>query len=119
MLRILDRLKPCAVIVEEAAEIIEGQLISVLPPTIQHLVMLGDQEQLTPRVNCYELTKNKKHLDCSMFERLIRNKMNFTQLGQQCRMRNEIADLLRSLDIYKDLKTNEEVGRSFQIVILT
>jgi hypothetical protein len=118
MLPILDRLKPSAVIVEEAAEIIEGQLISVLPPTIQHLVMLGDQEQLTPRINCYELTKNNKHLDCSMFERLIRNKMNFTQLGQQCRMQNEIADLLRSLDIYKDLKTNEEVGGNFQIVIL-
>ena len=109
-MRILDQLKPCAVIVEEAAEIIEGQLVSVLPPSIQHLVMLGDQEQLKPRINCYQL--KKKHLDCSMFERLINNKMNFTQLGQQCRMRDDIADLLRSLNIYEDLKTNSEVRKA-------
>ena len=103
----IDQLTPCAVIVEEAAEIIEGQLVSVLPPSIQHLVMLGDQEQLKPRVNCYQL--KKKRLDCSMFERLINNKMSFTQLGQQCRMRDEIADLLRELKIYDVLKTNTEV----------
>ena len=108
MLQILDQLKPCAVIVEEAAEIIEGQLISVLPPSIQHLVMLGDHQQLKPCLNCYKL--KDKNLDCSMFERLINNRMHFTQLGQQCRMRDEIADLLRSLDIYKNLKTNHEVG---------
>ena len=95
-------------IVEEAAEIIEGQLVSVLPPSIQHLVMLGDHEQLKPGINCHKL--KKKNLDCSMFERLINNKMNFTQLGKQCRMRDDIADLLRELKIYKDLKTNEEVS---------
>ncbi|CAB4013639.1 Hypothetical predicted protein, partial [Paramuricea clavata] len=34
--------------------------------------------------------------------------MPFEQLGRQCRMRDDIADLLRSLSIYKDLKTNKE-----------
>ncbi|CAB4043683.1 Hypothetical predicted protein, partial [Paramuricea clavata] len=106
MLTILDHLKPCAVIVEEAAEIIEGQLISVLPPSIEHLVMLGDQKQLQPRVNCYKLTQ--KNLNCSMFERLINNDMPFKQLGKQCRMQDDIADLLRSLEIYPGLKTNKE-----------
>ena len=104
-------------IVEEAAEIIEGQLISVLPPTIQHLVMLGDQEQLRPRVDCYKLA-TEKNLDCSMFERLLNNKMPFEQLGQQCRMRDDIADVLRSLNIYKDLKTNNEVGPIFLQILL-
>ena len=113
MLQILDQLKPCAVIVEEAAEIIEGQLISVLPPSIQHLVMLGDHQQLQPRVTCHKL--KDKHLDCSMFERLINNEMQFTQLGRQCRMRDDIANLLRSLNIYKDLTTNDEVGHIFLI----
>jgi hypothetical protein len=116
MVTILDQLKPCAVIVEEAAEIIEGQLISVLPPTIQHLVMLGDQEQLQPRVNCYKLTQ--KHLDCSMFERLINNKMPFKQLGKQCRMRDDIAELLRSLNIYEALETNKEVGLTHSFIKL-
>ena len=107
MLRILDKLEPRAVIVEEAAEIIEGQLVSVIPPTTQHLVMLGDQKQLQPRLNCYEL--KSKYLDCSMFERLINNKMSFQQLGRQCRMRDDIAQLLRSLNIYEHLETNDEV----------
>ena len=108
---LLDQLKPSAVIIDEAAEIIEGQLISVLPPTIKHLVMLGDHMQLKPRLNVYKL--KDKYLHCSMFERLINNKMNFTQLGQQCRMRDDIADLLRSLNIYKNLKTNlEKTGRN-------
>ncbi|XP_028399879.1 NFX1-type zinc finger-containing protein 1-like isoform X2 [Dendronephthya gigantea] len=105
-LHLLDQLKPCAVIVEEAAEIIEGQLLAVLPPTIQHLVMLGDQKQLKPRLNCYQL--KKRNLDCSMFERLINYKLDYQMLDKQCRMRDDIADLLRSLNIYKDLKTNEK-----------
>ena len=98
-------------IVEEAAEIIEGQLISVLPPSIEHLVMLGDHMQLKPRLNVYKL--RKKYLHCSMFERLINNKMNFTQLGQQCRMHHDIAALLRSLKIYPFFETNREVGHIF------
>ena len=105
----LGKIKPCAVIVEEAAEILEGQLISVLPPTAKHLVMLGDQKQLKPYVSCYEL-KRFKNLDCSMFERLINNELDYQQLGRQCRMRDDIAQLLRELNIYKDLKTNEEVS---------
>ena len=77
--------------------------------------MLGDQEQLKPYVNCYELTK--KNLDCSMFERLINNKMPYQQLGKQCRMHDHIAKLLRSLEIYDDLQTNYAV--SIHLTILT
>ena len=104
----LDQIKPCAVIVEEAAEILEGQLIAVLPPSVKHLVMLGDQKQLKPSVSCYELKRDKK-LDCSMFERLINNGLDYKQLGKQCRMRADIAQLLGKLEIYDDLRTNEEV----------
>ena len=45
-----------------------------------------------------------------MFERLINNELDYQQLGRQCRMRDDIAQLLRELNIYKDLKTNEEVS---------
>ncbi|XP_046846746.1 NFX1-type zinc finger-containing protein 1-like [Xenia sp. Carnegie-2017] len=92
---LLEKLKPCAVIVEEAAAIMEGQLVSILPKSLKHLVMIGDHYQLKPRVNCYKLLK--KNLDCSMFERLINNKFPFVQLKQQCRMRDDIADLLREI----------------------
>lgn len=94
-------------IVEEAAEIIEGQLVSILPKSLKHLVMIGDHYQLKPRVNCYKLLK--KNLDCSMFERLINNKFPFVQLKQQCRMRDDIVDLLREIKIYDNLETKKEV----------
>lgn len=94
-------------IVEEAAEILEGQLVAVIPPSVQHLIMIGDHKQLKPLVNFHRLKKH--NLDLSMFERLINCNLPYKQLEFQCRMRDEFADLLRLLNIYKDLKTNEEV----------
>ena len=45
-----------------------------------------------------------------MFERLINNNLAHQQLERQFRMRDEIAELLRQLKIYKDLKTDSEVN---------
>lgn len=100
--------KPSVMIVEEAAEILEGQLVAVIPPSLQHLIMIGDHKQLRPVVHFHRL-KKRNHLDLSMFERLVNCKLPFTQLKQQCRMRDEFADLLRKLKIYDELKTNHEV----------
>ena len=71
--------------------------------------MLGDQEQLKPSVTCYEL-KRYKNLDCSMFERLINNNLDHQQFGKQFRMKDDIAQLLRELGIYKVLETDLEVN---------
>ena len=95
-------------IVEEAAEILEGQLVAVIPPSVQHLIMIGDHKQLKPLVHFYRLRKHH-HLDLSMFERLVNCDLPYKQLKFQCRMRNEFADLLRRLQIYEELKTNEKV----------
>lgn len=95
-------------IVEEAAEILEGQLVAVIPPSVQHLIMIGDHKQLRPVVHYHRLKKHH-NLDLSMFERLINCKVPYKQLGFQCRMRDEIVDLLRELKIYSSLKTNHEV----------
>ena len=94
-------------IVEEAAEILEGQLVAVIPPSVQHLIMIGDHKQLRPLVNFHRLKKH--HLDLSMFERLIKCNLLYKQLKFQSRMRDEFADLLRLLKIYEELKTNKEV----------
>ena len=56
-------------IVEEAAEILEAQLVAVIPPSVQHLIMIGDHRQLGPVVHFNRLRKH--HLDLSLFERLI------------------------------------------------
>ena len=110
-------IKPSVMIVEEAAEILEGQLVAVIPPSVQHLIMIGDHKQLRPTVHFQKL-KRRHHFDLSMFERLINCQLPYKQLGFQCRMRDEFVDLLRQLNIYPDLKTNEEVINSFQKLFL-
>ena len=100
-------IKPSVMIVEEAAEILEAQLVAVIPPSVQHLIMIGDHKQLKPVVHFNRLKKH--HLDLSLFERLINCKLPYIQLGFQCRMRDEIVDLLRELKIYDNLQTKDEV----------
>ena len=101
-------------IVEEAAEILEGQLVAVIPPSVQHLIMIGDHKQLSPVVHFHRLKKHH-HLDVSMFERLFNCRVPHRQLGFQCRMRDEIVNLLRELNIYTDLRTNHEVMSMIRI----
>ena len=101
-------IKPAVMIVEEAAEILEGHLVAVIPPSVQHLIMIGDHKQLRPVVHFCRLRKDH-NLDLSMFERLFNCRVPHRQLGFQCRMRDEIVDLLRELKIYSSLKTNHEV----------
>ena len=95
-------------IVEEAAEILEGQLVAVIPPSVQHLIMIGDHKQLKPMVHYHRLKKHH-HLDLSMFERLWNCGLPGKQLAFQCRMRDEFVHLLRELKIYSDLKTHKQV----------
>ena len=56
-LDVLKKLRPSIIFVEEDFEILEPQLLVVLELTIQHLIMIGDQYQLSSRVACYELER--------------------------------------------------------------
>lgn len=99
-------------IVEEAAEILEGQLVAVIPSSVQHLIMIGDHKQLKPVVY-FQRLKKRHHLDLSMFERLVNCNLPYIQLGYQSRMRDEFVDLIRDLKIYSELKTHSEVNGTF------
>lgn len=107
-----DRVAPKTIIVEEAAEIMESQLLAVLPSSARHLIMIGDHKQLRPQVQC-DLLRRRHRLDVSMFERLItgsgEHRLPYAQLGYQCRMREEFVQLIR--DIYPELETNKQVHR--------
>src|SRR3954454_3248715 len=52
---LMRQLRPRVLIVEEAAEMTEGQLLACLLPTLQHVLLFGDHKQLQPSVECYEL----------------------------------------------------------------
>ena len=96
-------MQPKIVLVEEAAEILESQLLVALTPSLKHLVMIGDHHQLPPQVGTYEL-KKKYHFDTSMMQRLVESRLPFVQLTMQNRMRPDIAELLR--DIYPNLENS-------------
>ncbi|KAM4688986.1 NFX1-type zinc finger-containing protein 1-like [Discoglossus pictus] len=104
---ILQNVRPRIVVVEEAAEVLEAHIITSLSPSCQHLILIGDHQQLRPTTMVYELAK-KFNLEVSMFERLIRMEMPYVRLDYQHRMRPEIAQLLTP-HIYDKLENHESV----------
>jgi len=57
-------------IVEEAAEVLEAHIVTSMPETTQHLILIGDHQQLKPSPTVYDLAV-KYQLDMSLFERLV------------------------------------------------
>jgi len=105
--QLLQRVKPRIVIVEEAAEVFEAHIVTSLTSSCEHLILIGDHQQLRPNPAVYELAKNF-HLDVSLFERLVSNKLPCNRLAIQHRMRPEIAELIVP-HIYKDLQNADSV----------
>ena len=104
---ILHLIKPKIVIIEEAAEVLESHIISCLTANTQHLILIGDHQQLRPKPNVYELA-TKYNLDISLFERLVRNNFPRVTLEIQHRMRPEIAQLVHP-QIYPVLENHSSV----------
>ena len=104
--RLLERLRPAIVLVEEAAEVLEPQLMATLVESVQHLILIGDHMQLRPPVETNSL-RRRYHFDISTMERLIKSGLAHSTLRQQGRMRPEVAELL--LDIYPRLTSNRRV----------
>ena len=48
--RLLNQLKAAVVFVEEAAEVLESNLLATLTPHVKHMVLIGDHKQLKPSV---------------------------------------------------------------------
>ncbi|NXD26029.1 ZNFX1 protein, partial [Spelaeornis formosus] len=105
--RILQYVEPRIVIVEEAAEVLEAHTITTLSKDCQHLILIGDHQQLQPSANVYDLAKNF-NLEVSLFERLIKVDFPFVCLKYQHRMRPEIAQLT-SPHIYQKLENHPSV----------
>lgn len=101
--RLVSQIRPEVILVEEAAEVLEPQLLPLMGNWVKHLIMIGDHKQLRPAVENYALCKNF-HLDVSLMERLINNELSYSALNLQNRMRPEFAALL--LDIYPNLQSN-------------
>ena len=106
--RILQRIRPKIVLVEEAAEVLEAHIITSLTKGCQHLILIGDHQQLRPQPEVYELAKRYK-LDVSLFERMVKVGIQCERLSVQHRMRPEIAALMKH--VYYDLENHESVEK--------
>ncbi|KAH9330189.1 hypothetical protein KI387_002297 [Taxus chinensis] len=108
-INVLKVLRPSIVFVEEASEVLEPQLLAVLEPSMQHLILIGDHCQLSPHVACYELERCHD-FSVSMFERLAEhNKFPFQSLSVQSRMREEFLPMI--LPIYPHVRSNTKLVR--------
>ena len=104
--KILQRISPKIVLVEEAAEVLEAHIITSLTKGCQHLILIGDHQQLRPNPAVYELAK-KYNLDVSLFERMVTVGIPCERLSVQHRMRPEIAAVMKH--IYDNLENHESV----------
>eukprot|EP00474_Spongospora_subterranea_P006170 CRZ06628.1 hypothetical protein [Spongospora subterranea] len=98
-------------IIEEAAEILEANVIAALNHNVRKIIMIGDHKQLRPKVSDYRLTVesgNGFDLNRSTFERLILENYKFTSLQTQHRMRPQISKMVREL-CYENLADGDVV----------
>ena len=112
---LLHALGPRVVVVEEAAEVMEAHILAALSARTQHLMLIGDHQQLRPKTNVYSLSVESRKgldLDISLFERLAAapepRPVPVVTLSTQRRMRPSIAELIRRT-IYPDLRDADSV----------
>ncbi|GFN92405.1 nfx1-type Zinc finger-containing protein 1-like [Plakobranchus ocellatus] len=95
------------IVVEEAAEVLEAHIVTALNKECEHLILIGDHQQLRPSPVVYELAKDFG-LEISLFERLVKNNFPHVVLQEQHRMRPEISMIMRH--IYPNLKDHSVVS---------
>ncbi|CAG0913264.1 unnamed protein product [Notodromas monacha] len=104
---VVQNMNAKVLVIEEAAEVLESHVVCCLSTHCEHLIQIGDQQQLRPSTTVYKLAKNYG-LDVSLFERMVKNGVPYERLRQQHRMRPEISNLIKQ-NIYEDLQDHESV----------
>jgi helicase required for RNAi-mediated heterochromatin assembly 1 len=105
---LLAGLRPRICIVEEAVEILKVPVTAACFPSLEHLVLVGDHQQLCQHTQVRAFEDAPYYLNLSLFEHLVWNNVAFDALTRQRRMIPEICRLL--YPIYKDtLKDHKSV----------
>ncbi|KAL5042678.1 hypothetical protein BDW71DRAFT_200334 [Aspergillus fruticulosus] len=105
---LVSSMKPRIVLIEEAAEAIEGPIAAACLDSLQQLILVGDHQQLRGHCSVQDLEGDPFYLDISMFERLVNNGLKYITLQRQRRMAPEIRQLLTP--IYGPLQDHESVS---------
>ncbi|KAL8277846.1 hypothetical protein RQP46_009665 [Phenoliferia psychrophenolica] len=108
ILELIKSAGPVCILVEEAGECLEAQVVANLVESVQSLVMIGDHKQLRPHVTCHHLSVDSaqgqihRH-DVSLFERLASLPLPMSLLKTQRRMRPIISSLIKN-HLYPELE---------------
>ncbi|KAF2803286.1 P-loop containing nucleoside triphosphate hydrolase protein [Mytilinidion resinicola] len=94
---LVESLNPRIILVEEAAETLEAPIIAACLPSLEHLILVGDHQQLRPHTQVRELEGGDVNFDMSLFERMVHNEVEYDSLQRQRRMIPEIRRLLRPI----------------------
>lgn len=127
---LLKALAPRIVLCEEAGEVLEAHLLAALSGSVEQLILIGDHQQLRPKVNEYSLSVDSARgfdFDKSLFERLVTEQEEkraritageqqqdheiptLITLETQRRMHPSIANLVRET-LYPRLQDHETVN---------
>lgn len=104
---LVSSLNPRVVMIEEAAEVLEGPVAAACFESVQQLILVGDHQQLKGHCALHDLEGEPFYMDVSMFERLVGNSLPFVKLQEQRRMAPEIRKLLTP--IYGQLQDHSSV----------
>lgn len=104
---LVSSLKPRIVLIEEAAETLEGLVMAACMDSLEHLILVGDHKQLRGHCSVQELEGDPYFLGVSMFERLVCNGIEFSMLMRQRRMIPEVRRILAP--IYGELEDHPSV----------
>lgn len=109
---LIAQIRPNVIIIEEAAEILEANVITAINQYAEKLIMIGDHKQLRPKLESYNLRVDSGkgiNFDVSLFERLAKEgQFPIHTLQVQHRMRPEISAIIRK-NTYPDLVDHESV----------
>ena len=102
------------IIIEEAAEVLEAHILSLLTKNTRQLILIGDHKQLRPKPYNYEL-ETKYNFNVSMFERLINNGIPYYSLKYQRRMKPIFADFVRIIYGDKEYIDFDDVNKKEKV----
>ncbi|KAJ4500147.1 hypothetical protein C8R41DRAFT_529014 [Lentinula lateritia] len=113
---LLTTVAPKVLVVEEAGQVLEAHILASLVPSVQHLICIGDPQQLRPNITNYDLSMDSERgktlfkFDRSLMERLSDAGLPMSQINVQRRMRPTISAHIRTI-LYPNLEDHLQVTR--------
>ncbi|KDQ62856.1 hypothetical protein JAAARDRAFT_202408 [Jaapia argillacea MUCL 33604] len=111
---LLANIAPRVLMLEEAGQVLEAHVLAALVPSVQHLICIGDPQQLRPTLATFSLSMDSERgrelfkLDRSLMERLSNSGLPMSQINVQRRMRPSISHLIRTI-LYPNLADHDVV----------